>query len=36
MDAWADRKGAEGLAGYRREHNVSLDGLPGLRSLEEA
>jgi hypothetical protein len=36
MDAWADRKGADGLAGYRREHNVSLDGLPGLRSLEEA
>lgn len=32
MDAWADRLGADGLAAYRREHNASLDGLPGLRT----
>lgn len=32
MDAWADRLGTEGLAAYRREHNASLDGLPGLRT----
>src|SRR5262245_12527998 len=30
MDAWADRLGPERLAAYRREHDVSLDGLPGL------
>ncbi len=30
---WADRKGAEGLARYRAEHNTrSIDGLPGLGS----
>ena len=26
----ADRRGPQGLAQYRAEHNVSLDGLPGL------
>ena len=26
----ADKKGPEGLATYRAEHNVSIDGLPGL------
>lgn len=30
MDAWAAHKGPESLAAYRREHDVSLDGLPGL------
>jgi hypothetical protein len=34
LTAWADRKGPEGLAEYRRKHNAaSIDGLPGLRSL---
>jgi hypothetical protein len=33
MDAWADHKGPDGLVEYRRQHNVSLDGLPGLRTL---
>lgn len=29
MDAWAEKKGPEGLAAYQQEHNrVSLDGLP--------
>jgi hypothetical protein len=33
LPAWAGRKGAEGLARYRREKNrQSIDGLPGLRS----
>lgn len=28
---WAERKGADGLERYKREHNrMSLDGLPGL------
>jgi hypothetical protein len=31
MDAWVDRKGQSGLDQYQRQHNVSLDGLPGLR-----
>ncbi|HEX6488481.1 MAG TPA: pyridoxamine 5'-phosphate oxidase family protein [Candidatus Dormibacteraeota bacterium] len=31
MDAWADRKGQEGIDLYQKDHNVSLDGLPGLR-----
>ena len=26
----AERRGPEGLAAYRAEHNVSIDGLPGL------
>lgn len=31
LDAWAERKGAEGIAAYREEKNrASLDGLPGL------
>jgi hypothetical protein len=32
MQAWLDHKGAEGLAQYQAEHNVSIDALPGLRS----
>lgn len=31
MEAWADRKGPDGIDRYQREHNASLDGLPGLR-----
>jgi hypothetical protein len=32
LHAWAERKGADGLERYKREHNrASLDGLPGLR-----
>ena len=28
---WAERRGADGIADYHREHNAhSLDGLPGL------
>lgn len=28
---WAERRGADGLVAYRREHNArSIDGLPGL------
>lgn len=31
LDLWAEKKGLQGLAAYRAEHNaVSLDGLPGL------
>ncbi|MGE3311979.1 MAG: pyridoxamine 5'-phosphate oxidase family protein [Limisphaerales bacterium] len=30
LDRWADKKGVEGLADYRREKNrVSIDGIPG-------
>ncbi len=32
LDRWAMSKGVEGLKEYRRENNVSLDGLPGLAS----
>jgi hypothetical protein len=36
LEAWADRKGADGLSAYRREKNAaSIDGLPGLRSTDE-
>ena len=32
LHEWADRKGEQGLADYRREKNAtSLDGLPALR-----
>jgi hypothetical protein len=32
LEAWAKRKGPEGLRAYRSENNArSLDGLPGLR-----
>jgi hypothetical protein len=35
LTAWADRKGAEGLERYKAEKNrQSLDGLPGLRSID--
>lgn len=31
LPAWAERKGADGVAAYRAEHNaVSIDGLPAL------
>jgi hypothetical protein len=30
----AEKRGSEGLAEYRAEHNTSLDGLPGLPNLE--
>lgn len=30
MQAWLDNKGAQGVAEYQRDHNVSIDGLPGL------
>ena len=33
LDAWAERKGAEGLRKYQLDNNrVSLDGLPGLEA----
>ena len=32
MDAWVDRKGEAGIDAYQKDHNVSLDGLSGLRS----
>lgn len=36
MAAWAERKGDDGLAAYRREKNAaSIDGLPGLRWNDE-
>ncbi len=32
MQDWVERKGAEGIAQYKRDNNLeSLDGLPGLR-----
>lgn len=31
MDAWAAHKGDDGIDAYQRRHNVSVDGLPGLR-----
>jgi hypothetical protein len=33
MPAWVDHKGEEGIAAYQAEHNLSVDGLPGLRSM---
>lgn len=33
MQAWLDHKGPEGIKTYHSEHNVSIDGLPGLRAL---
>jgi len=30
MDAWVERKSEAGIDAYQKEHNVSLDGLPGL------
>jgi hypothetical protein len=34
LEAWAERKGADGLRDYRAENNSeSLEGLPGLRGL---
>jgi hypothetical protein len=30
MQEWLDRKGAAGLEAYKAEHNISIDGLPGL------
>ncbi len=36
MGAWAEKKGADGLAKYQREKNAaSIDGLPGLRWVGE-
>ena len=33
LEAWADRKGDDGIRRYQLEHNrESLDGLPGLRA----
>ncbi|MBM2811945.1 MAG: hypothetical protein HW416_2704 [Chloroflexi bacterium] len=34
MQAWLDHKGPEGVQSYQAEHNVSVDGLPGLNPLE--
>jgi hypothetical protein len=32
IERWAEKKGADGMADYRRQKNLaSLDGLPGLR-----
>jgi hypothetical protein len=32
IERWAEKKGADGMADYRRQKNtVSLDGLPGLQ-----
>jgi hypothetical protein len=33
---WAERRDDETLASYRRDHNASLDGLPGLRNPDVA
>ena len=34
LSQWAEKKGAEGIASYKKERNrKSLDGLPGLRNL---
>ncbi|MPZ14337.1 MAG: pyridoxamine 5'-phosphate oxidase family protein [Chloroflexi bacterium] len=30
MQAWLDRKGPEGVREYQAEHDISIDGLPGL------
>jgi hypothetical protein len=31
LTTWAERRGPDGLVGYREEKNaVSIDGLPGL------
>ncbi|MEA2639157.1 MAG: hypothetical protein QOF51_551 [Chloroflexota bacterium] len=30
MQAWLDHKGPDGVCDYQEEHNVSIDGLPGL------
>jgi len=36
LDAWAERKGLEGLVRYREEKNAtSIDGLPAMRSAGE-
>jgi hypothetical protein len=36
LPAWAERKGEEGIAGYKRQKNrASIDGLPGLRAIGE-
>jgi hypothetical protein len=36
LPAWVERKGAEGLAQYKREKNAtSIDGLPALDSADE-
>lgn len=36
LQKWAERKGADGLRDYRRRNNAkSIDGLPGLRRLDE-
>lgn len=33
LDQWAEKRGVEGIASYKKEHNHhSLDGLPGLRN----
>jgi hypothetical protein len=32
MQAWLDQKGPDGVTAYHVEHNVSIDGLPGLFS----
>jgi predicted pyridoxine 5'-phosphate oxidase superfamily flavin-nucleotide-binding protein len=35
LGEWAERKGADGIARYQREHNLrSIDGLAGLRHRE--
>lgn len=35
LTAWAEKKGADGVAAYQGKKNaVSLDGLPGLRSVK--
>ena len=34
LDKWAEKRGAEGIAAYKKERNrQSLDGLPGLRNV---
>ena len=35
MDRWVAKKGPDGIDRYQREHNLSLDGLPGLHDPEE-
>ncbi len=33
MQAWLDVKGPEGVKTYHQDHNVSIDGLPGLHAV---
>ena len=30
LPAWAERQGEKKILAYQREHNLSIDGLPGM------